>query len=329
MTQEPAPWLLLVASLSGRTPAPRMRLWRALKAAGAYALRDGVYLLPASDKAAELFRVQAAEVAQAGGSAHVIPFHADTPEHDAELRAAFDRTAAYAEGLTDLTTLLSELPTLTEVEARRRLASVRRDLESIVATDFFPGSARDQIEAALRDAEQALNARFSPDEPHAAHQAIPRRHASDYHGRLWATRRHLWVDRVACAWLIRRFIDPQARFLWLAKPGDCPPDALGFDFDGATFTHIDQRVSFEVLAASFGLDRDAGIARLGQLVHYLDVGGVPVADAAGFASVMTGARSRHGDDDDALVQDIGIVLDCLYSAYLETQAGESVMDTQR
>jgi hypothetical protein len=299
-----------------------MRLWRALKAAGASALRDGVYLLPASDRTADLFRAQADEVTQAGGTAHVIPFQADTPEQDAELRAAFDRTAAYADGLTHLATLLSELPQLTEVEARRRLATVRRDLESVVATDFFPGAGRDQIEAALRDAEQALNARFSPDEPHAGHEVIPQRNPADYRGRVWVTRRHLWVDRVACAWLIRRFIDPQARFLWLAKPGDCPRDALGFDFDGATFTHIDQRVSFEVLAASFGLDRDVGIARLARLVHYLDVGGVPVADAAGFASVMTGARARRGDDDDGLVQDMTTVLDCLHAAYLEAH-GES------
>src|SRR3546814_8628301 len=69
--------------------------------------------------------------------------------------------------------------------------------------------------------------------------------------RTWATRRRPWVDRLACAWLIHRFIDSQARFLWLESPALCPADALGFDFDGATFTHIEARVSFEVLLASF------------------------------------------------------------------------------
>jgi hypothetical protein len=125
------------------------------------------------------------------------------------------------------------------------------------------------------------------------------------------------VDRVASAWLIRRFIDPAAQFLWLASPADCPADVLGFDFDGAAFTHVGPRVSFEVLAVSFGLDQDPGLVRMGRLVHYLDVGGVPVADAAGFASVMTGARARRGDDDDGLLGDIGTVLDCLYAAYLD------------
>ena len=82
------------------------------------------------------------------------------------------------------------------------------------------------------------------------------------------------------------------------------------------------RVSFEVLASSFGLDRDPRLARLGRLVRYLDIGGIPVPDAAGFASVMTGARARRGDDDDGLLQDMATVLDCLYAAYLETP-GES------
>lgn len=318
MNPDASGWLMLVASLTGRSPAPRMRLWRALKAAGAAALRDGVYVLPATDSAWALFRTQASEVIDAGGTAQALPFTATGPEQDAELRAAFDRTSAYAEGLERLASLLAELPGLSEIEGRRRLAGLRRELEGIVAIDFFPGSARDQIEVALRDAEQAANARFSPDEPHAAKGAIPRRDVGDYHGRVWATRQHLWIDRVASAWLIRRFIDPEARFLWLIKPTDCPQGALGFDFDRATFTHVGHRVSFEVLVASFGLDRDPGLVRLGRLIHYLDIGGVPMPDAAGLASVMTGARARRRDDDDALLQDMTMVFDCLYAAYLDT-----------
>ncbi|MGN6457446.1 MAG: chromate resistance protein ChrB domain-containing protein [Achromobacter mucicolens] len=316
-------WLMLVASLTGRSPAPRMRLWRALKGAGAALLRDGVYVLPASEEAGALFRSQAEEVERAGGNAHVVAFTATDPEQDADLRRTFDRTEAYAPGLERLATLRAELPRLAEVEARRRLAGMRRELEGIAATDFFPGSARAQMEAALADAEHAVNAQFAPDEPRTVQAAIPHRLAADYQGRTWATRRHLWIDRVSSAWLIRRFIDPQARFLWLAEPGDCPPDALGFDFDGAAFTHDGPRVSFEVLAASFGLDHDPRLARLGRVISYLDIGGVPVPDAAGLASIMAGARARHGEDDDALLQDMSIVLDSLYAAYPETPRDSS------
>ena len=130
-------------------------------------------------------------------------------------------------------------------------------------------------------------------------------------GRTWATRRRLWVDRVASAWLIRRFIDRDARFQWLAKPSDCPKRALGFDFDGATFTHVGDRVTFETLMASFGLEDDAALARLAAMVHLLDVGGEPVPEAKGFEAVMAGARERLPDDD-ALLAEISGVLDSLY-----------------
>ena len=131
---------------------------------------------------------------------------------------------------------------------------------------------------------------------------------------LWATRRHIWVDRVACAWLIQRFIDPSARFLWLETPAECPADALGFDFDGATFTHVADRVSFEVLLASFGLDENRGLVRLGAMVHVLDVGGAAAPEAAGFEAMLAGARKRLPDDD-ALLAEVGAVLDSLYAHF--------------
>jgi hypothetical protein len=123
------------------------------------------------------------------------------------------------------------------------------------------------------------------------------RERNRYRGRTWATREHLWVDRVASAWLIRRFVDPEARFLWLKRIKNCPKKAVGFDFDGAEFTHVGNKVTFEVLLTSFGLEHDAGLARVGALVHHLDVGGIPVAEGAGLATIMAGARSSQPDDD--------------------------------
>jgi hypothetical protein len=96
---------------------------------------------------------------------------------------------------------------------------------------------------------------------------------------------------MASAWLIRRFIDRKAKFLWLDEAKRCPKRALGFDFDGATFTHVGGRVTFEVLAASFGLDADPALARIAAIVHFLDVGGVPVAEAPGIEAVLAGLRA--------------------------------------
>ena len=163
---------------------------------------------------------------------------------------------------------------------------------------------------------------MSPDEPHETRGGIPRLHPADYQGRTWATRRRPWVDRVASAWLIRRFIDPGARFEWLARPSDCPPEALGFDFDGASFSHVGDRVTFEVLMASFGLAEDAALVRLGAMVHSLDVGGQPVPEAIGFEAVLSGARDAAAGDDALLVQ-MSVVLDSLYLHFQrdKTKAG--------
>jgi hypothetical protein len=291
-----------------------MRTWRAMKSAGAGLLRDGAYLLPNRERARELFDGQGAEIKAAGGLAQVLCFDAQSAEQTAELVALFDRTEEYGETIEGLAALKRELAKLTEAEARQRLAGVTREVAAIVARDFFPGEPRKQMQGALADAETALNARFAPDEPHASHRKIQTRDRRDYRGRTWATREHLWIDRVASAWLIQRFIDSKAKFLWLKRVKDCPKSAIGFDFDGAEFTHVDSKVTFEVLVCSFGLEGDAGLVRLGALVHHLDVGGIPIAEGPGFATIMAGARKLQNDDD-ALLKAMTPVLDSLYAGY--------------
>jgi len=309
-----AAWLLLITNLPGPNSSLRMRIWRGMKSAGAGLLRDGAYLLPSSETSRKVLGEQATEIRAAGGLAQVLSFDAESPEQNAELVALFDRTAEYAETIQSLEELKTELPKLDEPQARQQLAAAIRDAAAIVARDFFPGEARKQIESALADAEAALNARFAPDEPHASHRKPRQRNLKEYRGRTWATREHLWIDRVASAWLIRRFIDPQATFLWLKRPKDCPKRAIGFDFDGAEFTHENSKVTFEVLVTSFGLDKDSGLARLAGMVHHLDVGGIPTAEGPGFATIMAGARALQKDDD-ALLKAMTPVLDSLYAGY--------------
>jgi hypothetical protein len=119
---------------------------------------------------------------------------------------------------------------------------------------------------------------------------------------------------MASAWLIRRFIDRNARFVWIDGPRDRPKKAVGFDFDGAQFTHVDGRVTFEVLLASFGLEGDAALAGIARAVHFLDVGDTPVADAKGLETLLRGAK-EGAKGDDALLADAARILDLLYSAY--------------
>lgn len=311
-------WLSLVINLPGQNKTLRMRIWRALKAAGAASLRDGVYLLPDSEASRRAFSEQAHEVEADGGNAYLLPFSREAPVRHEALVALFDRTADYAGLKSRVDAFQRQLAKEAEPEARRVLAVLRREMGALAATDFFPGRAREQIAEALAIAESALNARFSTDEPHSVQRRIARHSPDDYRARIWATREGLWIDRVCSAWLIRRFIDPKAKFLWLKHIKDCPKRALGFDFDGAEFAHVGNKVTFEVLLASFGLESDVGLARLAAMVHYLDVGGIPVAEAAGIAAVVAGARETHKNDD-ALLKAVAPVLDSLYAAFLSAE----------
>jgi len=317
-------WFLFITNLPGRNQTLRMRVWRSLKASGAGTLRDGVYVLPMSGTAREMFERQQQEIQGGGGTAYILELAGEAGSSQGNaLRALFDRTPDYETIAATLQALRGELAKLDESEARRRLAAARREVAALAAVDFFPGEANTQIEAAIADAESALTAQFSPEEPHSAKGKIRRLDRKDYRARIWATRQRLWIDRVCSAWLIRRFIDPKAKFIWLKSPKDCPKRAIGFDFDGAPFTHIDSKVTFEVLVASFGLENDTALSRLGALVHYLDVGGIPVPEAAGFAAIVSGTRTLQPDDD-ALLKHVSPMLDSLYHSYASSEHEGSV-----
>ena len=308
-------WSLLILTLPTQPNAVRVRVWRALKTLGCAALRDGAYLLPAAE--ASRFGPLADEVRAHGGTAMQLDLSAHDPAQRDELLALFDRAEAYAQWRDGATALQAELASLGETEARRRLRGVAESLQALRAIDYYPGPAAAQAQAALDALRQALDAAYSKGEPQAhADHGIARLDRRKFQGRRWATRARPWVDRLACAWLIHRFIDPQARFVWLTDVAGASPEprgALGFDFDGARFSHVGARVTFEVLLASFGLDADAKLQRIAATVHYLDAGGIPVAEAAGLESVLAGLRELHADDDFLAAAAAG-VFDALYAA---------------
>lgn len=307
-------WLLLVVSLPTPSASARMRVWRGLKALGCMALRDGAYLLPGGEEREQSLRGLGDECTREGGVAWLMAVQPRSTEEEQAYRQLFDRSEDYAALRRTWLEAGRNLPGMAASEATRLQRRLQREYDAVRAIDFFPGEVHAEAEAAWSDLQRRIGQLLSPDEPHETKGGIPRLDAQAYQGRTWATRRRLWVDRVASAWLIRRFIDRDARFQWLARPSDCPKSALGFDFDGATFTHVGERVTFETLMASFGLEADPALLRLGALVHQLDVGGEPVPEAVGFEAVMAGARERL-DDDDALLAEMTAVLDSLYAHF--------------
>lgn len=293
------PWCLLILTLPTENATARMRAWRALKSVGAAVLRDGVYLLPERAGHADVLADIAADVRSQGGEAHVL-----RTEHDG-YEALFDRSDDYARLLAEVASCRAGVAADNAAECLKQARKLRKTLEQLQAIDFFAGEAQRQAVAAVGELEGEVMHIIAPDEPHAAQQRITRLRVESYRGRVWATRRRPWVDRLASAWLIRRFIDPQARFVWLKSPADCPKRAIGFDFDGATFSHVGARVTFETLLASFGLETPA-LLRVGALVHGLDAGGVLPPEAAGVERVLAGMREAITDDDQLVLVANGV-----------------------
>jgi len=289
-------WLCFITSLPTENATLRQRAWRALKSSGASVLRDGVYLLP--DLLGNRTHLDgiAQDVLAGGGTAMVL----DTVEPSgADFKSLFNRSEEYAILLFDLAKAASNLTPISVQDVLKQARKLRKTFDQLNQIDFFPGQERAQAESALVELEGDCARLMSPDEPHAASGALSALNIVDYQGRTWATRAKPWVDRLATAWLVRRFIDPQARILWLKSPKDCPQDALGFDFDGARFSHVGTKITFEVVAASFGLINPA-LQRLGLLVHYLDVGGVQPPEAVGVEATLEGLSSTITDDEQLL-----------------------------
>ena len=294
--------LALFVSLPTKASTGRMRVWRSVKALGCATLRDGVYLLPDSaDRAATLDEV-AAQALEVGGSGEVYRLSGCDEAQEAALRALFDRGAEYACIAEEIKELGRSQASLDVAAAARKLQPLVRRFEQVTRIDFFPSEAQRQTLSLLDDLRDAITRRVSADEPTARQADIPRLNRADYQGRTWATRARPWVDRLASAWLIRRFIDSDARIVWLGSPADCRDGWLGFDFDGAAFSHVGSKVTFETLLASFGLDSAPALVRLGELVHCLDVGGLPVAEALGIESLLAGLRASEPDDDTLLAR---------------------------
>lgn len=309
-------WLSLVTTLPTENATVRQRAWRALKSSGAAVLRDGVYLMPGREACRHTLDAVATEVREGGGTAWVMRMEA--PD-GLDPVALFDRSSDHASLLAEVVQAHAALQVSNLADTTKLARKLRKAFGALVDIDFFPGEAQRQTQAALQRLELALARTLSPDEPHDANDGagdIVPRNPADFVGRVWATRRRPWVDRLACAWLVRRFIDPQAQLLWLDNVADCPPGALGFDFDGATFSHTAGLVSFEVMVASFGLSPGplSPLARLGQLVHYLDAGGVQPPEATGVEAVLAGLRDSQLNDD-ALLASACHVFDGLLTTF--------------
>jgi hypothetical protein len=307
-------WLILILGLPTANATERMRAWRALKASGAAVLRDGAYLLPDTTACREALASVERDILAINGTAYALPVVDPDGERFVEL---FDRSDDYTKLSAEIEECRAQLNAENALATTKQIRKLRKTYDQLTNIDYFPGKPKQQIDSALQQLETAVSRALSADEPHSRNLPITALNLGDYQDRVWATRKRPWVDRLACAWLIRRFIDPHAQILWLNSPQDCPADALGFDFDEATFSHVGNRVTFETLQASFEL-QEPGLGRIAALVHYLDIGGIQPVEAAGIERVLAGLRETITHDDHLLAA-ASAIFDGLLAAFVKEE----------
>jgi hypothetical protein len=295
-----ARWLLLIHQIPPRPGYLRVKTGRRLQGLGAVAVKNSVYVLPRSEQALEDFQWVRREIVAGGGDASVCEARFVEGLSDASVEALFSsaRDADYAALAQEVRRLQASLnrrrkrsdPVSEQVGSA--LLRLRRRLADVARLDFFGASGRDTVEGLLASVEAGLRPSGTEAEPSPTPTATMR-------GKTWVTRNGLHVDRIASAWLIRRFIDPEARFKFVSGHSYAPePGEVRFDMFEAEFTHEGDRCTFEVLVRRFGLEERA-LRELGEIVHDIDLKDRKFsrAETAGIDTLIAGIAMRHKDDE--------------------------------
>jgi hypothetical protein len=291
-------WLLLVFSLPASRASQRVEVWRKLKRCGALALRSSGYVLPHTAANQERLEWLATAIRNYKGQASLVQVQAfdDLPEEKLKQLFVEARTSDYESVLRELKKFLARSP------ARRsatQLSRLRRRFQEIVAIDFFSSPLRSRVETSFSRAEET-------DQTKSGRQA--KASAGEYRNRQWITRPRPGIDRVSCAWLIRRFIDPRARFLFGNDPA-ADPQAVAFDmFVPQGFGHRGEDCSFETLCKHFAL-RDSKVKRIAQIVHDADLNDEKFGrvEGQGLDQVLNGWAQQGIADDELLERGISLI----------------------
>jgi hypothetical protein len=309
-------WLLLVHQLPARPSNLRVRTWRRLQQLGAIAVKQALYVLPDSPAAREDFEWLKTEIEASGG--HATLFLADTVDtwSSDELVQEFRRAREndYASLSRDLERSLAvtrrkRAPRRSRQAARRIVERFRQRLAAVEAIDFFTSAGRDRAVTLVGELHQALAGNAGADV-----SSSDRRTGDGFVGRTWVTRPRPGIDRMGSAWLIKRFIDPEARFGFVDRP-PASGNAIPFDMFGVEFTHHAEWCTFETLIHRFAI-ADAGVSRLASIVHDLDLKDAKFGspEAAAIGAMVDGFQALYSDDHALLDQGM-TMFEALYRSF--------------
>jgi hypothetical protein len=312
-------WLLLIHQIPPKPAYLRVKVWRRLQGLGAVAIKNTVYIVPKNDETLEDFQWILREIRKDGGEAAICVAAFIEGLSDDQVEALFRaaRDADYSQFAEDARQLLDSVPNKLKDAERAAfepdLNRLRKRLANILAIDFFPAPGRSVAEATMLQLDSRLGQTRSSksSQPRDGHLDL-----SDFNAKTWVTRKGVFIDRIACAWLIRRFIDSAGRFRFVSgknykqKPGD-----VRFDMFEGEFTHEGDLCSFEVFAQRF-FPKNRALGELGNIVHDLDLkdGKFRKPETAGVGSLIEGVALTHKADEDRLAAGAAI-FDQLYAYF--------------
>lgn len=332
----PPEWILLIHQLPPKPTNLRVRIWRKLQKLGAVAIKNSVYVLPASEQTHEHFQWLKQEIESAGGEATVFKAGSVEGATDDEIIAAFrkarDEEFAVIEAEFDgLAGAIREQSRGKHLSAGRLTAhetqidKLYAELQRISANDYFGATGRAGAFTSYERCQKAIHSAQGPTAKRSPSRVTARTlDVAKYQGRRWVTRANLHIDRLASAWLIKQFIDKRPRFYFVAD-GETVEGAIPFDMFGAEFTHQGEDCTFETMLLLFGLNENKALREISEVVHDIDLKDEKFhrLEAAGLSAIIDGL-SKVLRDDRKLLQQTSLLFDGLYA-----QLGEGTEEKHR
>jgi len=320
-------WLLLIHQLPAKPGYVRVKTWRRLQALGAVAVKNAVHALPASEQSQEDFEWLLKEIHEAGGEAMICEARLIDGLSDSDVQTLFNaaRDDEYADIAENARTLSATLKDASSTDARADLkaqyARLKKRLAEVIAIDFFDANGRQSADGLVRGLELALS---EPAMTETIADTTSNASTSSLKNRVWVTRVGVHVDRIGCAWLVRRFIDDMATFKFVPPKGYvAEPNELRFDMFEAEFTHEGDRCSFEVLLNRTGL-ADSALEAIAEIVHDIDLKDDKFGrdEAPGIKTLINGICADTRDDEERLKRGAAI-FDNLYSVFQRKRPSRS------
>ena len=313
-------WLLLIHQIPIKPAYFRVKIWRRLQSLGAVAIKNSVYVIPKNEETFEDFQWVLREIVEGGGEASICAASFIEGLSDDQVEALFQaaRDADYAQIAEDAKGILDSVPSnataminedKTEIEVN--LARLNKKLSSVTALDFFRAPGKESAETLLKQLETRL--REVRKKAEAESNESEKLCLVELRGRTWVTRKGLYVDRIACAWLIRRFIDPEAQFRFVSSKGYRPrAGEIQFDMFEGDFTHEGDLCTFEVLVERL-FSRDQALVEISKIIHDLDLKDTKFKkpETAGIGGLIKGLASVHKSDE-ARLERGSAIFDDLY-----------------